>query len=100
MSTPVSKLGRAKVQLCPAACDQCMTHAQEACECIDLGRFSKDQMPSEVVVQIFYALNMYSVYNKDKWAPIAYWLRLMEFRTPTYVDFRNVTHCERKVNCY
>lgn len=61
-------------------------HAEEACNSIDLGRMSKENMPNEVMVNILTHLTepvMPHYQNLDGKAA-SYFLRLFEFRTPTY----------------
>ena len=60
-------------------------HAEEACNSIDLGRMSKENMPNEVMVNILTHLTepvMPHYQNLDGKAA-SYFLRLFEFRTPT-----------------
>ena len=61
-------------------------HSKEACNSIDLGRMSKENMPNEVMVKILTHLTepvMPHYQNLDGKAA-SYFLRLSEFRTPTY----------------
>lgn len=60
-------------------------HAEEACNSIDLGRMSKENMPNEIMVNILTHLTepvMPHYQNLDGKAA-SYFLRLFEFRTPT-----------------
>jgi hypothetical protein len=61
-------------------------HSEEACNSIDLGRMSIATMPNEILVQIITHLTepvMPHYQNVDGKAA-SYFLRLWEFRTPTY----------------
>ena len=61
-------------------------HSKEACNSIDLGRMSTENMPNEVMVKILTHLTepvMPHYQNLDGKAA-SYFLRLSEFRTPTY----------------
>ena len=61
-------------------------HSEEACKSIDLGRMSNENMPNEVMVNILAHLTepvMPHYQNLDGKAA-SYFLRLWEFRTPTY----------------
>ena len=95
-----AKVGRAKGRTCrmdeqPEVFDQCIQEAKEACKCINLGRLRAECISNDIIEHIKEKLNMHS--NKQAWAPIVYWLRLLEFRVPAYVD-GDYAHCERKVD--
>ena len=96
------KVGRAKgPRTCwvgeePEVFDQCIQEAKEACMFINLGRLGTECMPDDVIEHINCKekLNMHN--NKHAWAPMVYWLRLLDFRVPAYVD-GDFALCERKV---
>ena len=61
-------------------------HSEEACNSIDLGRMSKENMPNEVMVNILTHLTepVMPHYQSLDGKAASYFLRLWEFRTPTY----------------
>ena len=93
--SPHAKLGDVKqfhedFHLCAeeAAADRVViqNHAEQACNSIDLGRMSNENMPNEVMVNILTHLTepvMPHYQNLDGKAA-SYFLRLFQFRTPTY----------------
>jgi hypothetical protein len=82
-------------------------HAEEACDCINLGRFSKLQMPNEVMQNLICIMSEtgppmhYSDENQSLVSPnqdgkaVSYFLRLWEFRNPTY-EYEGCLHGEAK----
>ena len=80
-------------------------HAEEACDSINLGRFSKQQMPQEVIQNLIcimsetgppmhYSTENQTGPNQDGKA-VSYFLRLSEFRNPTY-EVEGCLHGEHK----
>jgi hypothetical protein len=84
-------------------------HAEEACDCINLGRFSKLQMPNEVIQILICIMTEtgppmhYSSENQSLVSPnqdgkaVSYFLRLWEFRNPTY-EIEGCLHGEDKLD--
>ena len=82
-------------------------HAEEACDCINLGSFSKLQMPKEVMQNLICIMSEtgpamhYSDENQSLVTPnqdgkaVSYFLRLWEFRNPTY-KYEGCLHGEAK----
>ena len=61
-------------------------HSEEACNSFDLGRFSKEVMSNDVMANILTHLTELVVphYANQDGKAASYFLRLWEFRTPTY----------------
>ena len=84
-------------------------HAEEACDCINLGRFSKLQMPKNVMQNLICIMTEtgppmhYSDENQSLVSPnqdgkaVSYFLRLWEFRNPTY-EIEGCLHGEDKLD--
>ena len=82
-------------------------HAEEACDCINLGRFSKLQMPKNVMQNLICIMTEtgppmhYSDENQSLVSPnrdgkaVSYFLRLWEFRNPTH-EYEGCLHGEAK----
>ena len=80
-------------------------HAEETCDCITLGRFSKAQMPNAVMENLICIMSEtgppmhYSDENQSLVSPnqdgkaVSYVLRLWEFRNPTY-EYEGCLHGE------
>ena len=82
-------------------------HAEEACDSINLGRFSKQMMPHDVMQNLICIMSEtgppmhYSEENQSLVSPnqdgkaVSYFLRLWELRTPTY-EIEGCLHGEAK----
>ena len=93
--SPHAKLGDVKqfhedFHLCAeeAAADRVViqNHDEQACNSIDLGRMSNENMPNEVMVNILTHLTepVMPHYQSLDGKAASYFLRLFQFRTPTY----------------
>ena len=84
-------------------------HAEEACDSINLGRFSKQMMPHDVMQNLICIMSEtgppmhYSEENQRLVSPnqdgkaVSYFLRLWEFRNPTY-EIEGCLHGEDKLD--
>ena len=72
-------------------------HAEEACDSINLGRFSKQLMPDSVIHNIITHLTepVMPLYKDLDGKAASYFLRLWEFRNPTY-EIDGALYGERK----
>ena len=79
--------------------DDVMREAEEACDSINLGRFSKNALPDKCM-QILkeHLYNPEPNYVSAEGPPIAFVTRLFEFRTPHYGISDGVVVGERKVD--
>lgn len=77
--------------------DLVQTHSEEACHSINLGRFSKQLMPEEVIKNIIEQLHepVCPRYRNLDGQAMSYFLRLWEFRNPTY-EVEGLLYGERK----
>ena len=79
--------------------DDVMREAEEACDSINLGRFSKEALPDKCM-QILkeHLYNPEPDYVSVEGPPVAFVTRLLEFRTPHYGIDDGVVVGERKVD--
>ena len=94
-------LGRVKqgVALYDFEQDDVVREAEEACDSINLGRFSKNALPDKCVTIL--KKHLYDPepnYKSDEGPPIAFVTRLLEFRTPHFGISDGVVVGERKVD--
>ena len=92
---------------CNISRDLVAKHAEEACDSINLGRFSKQMMPHDVMQNLICIMSEtgppmhYSEENQSKVSPnqdgkaVSYFLRLWELRNPTY-QIEGILHGEAK----
>lgn len=92
---------------CNISRDLVAKHAEEACDSINLGRFSKQMMPHDVMQNLICIMSEtgppmhYSEENQSLVSPnqdgkaVSYFLRLWELRTPTY-EIEGCLHGEAK----